>query len=103
MANLCAFDSNQCDSCRDCALEATRTRARRFAPINVLIAQGFICACIRIICSPAKQGYTARAPTLRPTRHPGAYHINQNHRTCEEKYDYASAAAAIKRDTPGND
>src|SRR5262249_57121170 len=62
-----------------------------------------ICARLRIICSPAKRGYTARAPTLRPTRHPGAYSINQNHRTCEEKYDYASAAAAIKRDTPGND
>src|SRR5262245_60537788 len=66
-----------------------------------------ICARLRIICSPAKQGYTARAPTLRPTRpptrHQGAYSINQNHRTCEEKYGYASAAAAIKRDTPWND
>ena len=29
-----------------------------------------------IICSPAKRGYTSRAPTLRPARHPGAYSIN---------------------------
>src|SRR5262245_41613895 len=27
MANSCAFDSNQCASCRDCTLEAMRTQA----------------------------------------------------------------------------
>jgi hypothetical protein len=26
MANSCAFDSNQCASCRDCAQEAMRTQ-----------------------------------------------------------------------------
>jgi hypothetical protein len=59
----------------------------------------------RIICSPTKRSYTARVstlrPTRRPTRHMGAYSINLNYMTCEGKYDYAFAAAAIGRDSPG--